>query len=88
MIPMILPILLQRKLETDLYALVKDKTQPLSIDISRDGSKFAVMGKDKQIRVFSFAKAKKLRVYNESMEVFETAISTGSLGLDSIDFGR
>lgn len=75
-------------MDTDLYELVKRKTQPLSIDISRDGSKIAVMGKDKQIRVFSFGKAKLLRVYNESMEVFETAMSTGSLGIDSIDFGR
>ena len=78
----------QSKLDSDLFELMKKKTQATSLDISRDGSKLAVVGRDKQIRVFNLRKGKLMRVYNESMEVFEAAMATGTLGIDSIDFGR
>jgi hypothetical protein len=41
---------LQSKLDTDLFELMKKKTVPTSIDVSGDGSKFVVVGKDKQVR--------------------------------------
>ena len=76
------------KLDSDLFELLKKKTHATALDISHDGGKLAVVGKDKQIRVFDLRKGKLSRVYNEGMEVFEAAMSTGTLGLDSIDFGR
>lgn len=67
---------------------MKKKTQATSLDISRDGAKLAVVSKDKHIRVFDLRKGKLLRVYNEGIEVAEAAMATGTLGIDSIDFGR
>lgn len=40
----------QSKLDTDLFELMKKKTVPTSVDVSGDGSKFVVVGKDKQVR--------------------------------------
>ncbi len=76
------------KLDADLFELLKKKTSATSLDISRDGAKLAVVSKDKQVRVFDVRRGKLLRVYNESMEVFESDMAMGTLGLDSIDFGR
>jgi hypothetical protein len=41
-----------------------------------------------QIRVFSLPRGKLLRVYNESLEVLEEMQALGTLGLDTIEFGR
>lgn len=78
----------QSKLDTDLFELMKQKTHPTSIDVSADGSKIAVVGKDKQIRVFNLHRGKLLRVYNESLAVLEEMQSLGTLGIDSIEFGK
>lgn len=67
---------------------MKKKTQAVSLDVSRDGSKLAVVGRDRQVRVLDLRKGRLLRVYNEGLEVFEAAQATGTLGIDSIDFGR
>lgn len=41
-----------------------------------------------QIRVFSLPRGKLLRVYNESLDVLEEMQALGTLGLDTIEFGR
>lgn len=81
-------VYIQSKLDSDLFELMKRKTQATSMDISRDGTKLAVVARDKQILVFNLKKGKLMRVYNEKMEVAEAAMATGTLGIDSIDFGR
>ena len=76
------------KLDSDLFELMKRKTYATSLDVSKDGGKLAVVGKDRQIRVFDLRKGKLIRAYNEGMDVAEAAMATGTLGLDTIDFGR
>ena len=78
----------QSKLDSDLFELMKRKTQATALSVSRDGAKLAVVGRDRQIRVLDLRRGKLLRVYNEALEVFEAAQATGTLGIDSIDFGR
>jgi hypothetical protein len=78
----------QSKLDSDLFELMKRKTQATSLDISRDGSKLAIVAKDGHVRVLDLRRGRLLRVYNEGLEVFEAAQATGTLGIDSIDFGR
>eukprot|EP01034_Spumella_vulgaris_P039328 gene39328-48591_t len=54
------------KSETDLYDLAKAKTSPFCIAIAPTGQQFAVLSKDKQIRVFDFLRGKLIRKYDES----------------------
>jgi len=81
-------VFFRSKLDSDLFEMLKRKTYITAMDVSRDGSKLATVGKDRHIRVFDLRRGKLLRVYNEGLEVAEAAMATGTLGLDTIDFGR
>jgi peptidylprolyl isomerase domain and WD repeat-containing protein 1 len=78
------------KLDTDLYALAKAKTLAASLDVSRDGSQFAMFCADRRVRVFSFASGKLRRSYDESPEAAAELQRHGgdALKLEPIDFGR
>eukprot|EP01113_Clastostelium_recurvatum_P020926 TRINITY_DN2477_c0_g1_i1.p1 TRINITY_DN2477_c0_g1~~TRINITY_DN2477_c0_g1_i1.p1 ORF type:complete len:663 (-),score=150.28 TRINITY_DN2477_c0_g1_i1:90-2078(-) len=89
------------KTETDLYEFAKLKTTPVSLCFSKDGSLFATMGKDKQVRVFHFGSGKLYRKYDESLLVSSKLQkaedkpsedggppSVNMFRLDNIDFGR
>uniref|UniRef100_A0AAV1U2Q8 peptidylprolyl isomerase n=1 Tax=Peronospora matthiolae TaxID=2874970 RepID=A0AAV1U2Q8_9STRA len=76
------------KSDTDLYELAKCKTYATALDVSRDGTKFVVTAKDRQIRVIRFVTGKLRRTYDESLAVFEDAQADETLQLDAIDFGR
>jgi len=54
------------KLETDLFDLAKHKTSALSLNLSHNGEYFAIMGKDKIVRVYSFLTGKILARYDET----------------------
>ena len=51
----------EMKSETDLYAFVKAKAIPTSIQVSRDGSKWVAMATDRQVRVFSWKTGRIIR---------------------------
>lgn len=53
--------------ETDLYALAARRVAPLSLDVSPDGTRFAIVGSDYIIRVFDFASGRIIREFDESL---------------------
>eukprot|EP01117_Protostelium_nocturnum_P018673 TRINITY_DN7855_c0_g1_i1.p1 TRINITY_DN7855_c0_g1~~TRINITY_DN7855_c0_g1_i1.p1 ORF type:complete len:617 (-),score=251.02 TRINITY_DN7855_c0_g1_i1:38-1888(-) len=81
----------QYKTQTDLYEFAKNKTVPTSLSMSPDGTLFACMGKDRQVRVFTFSTGKLYRKYDESQQTInKIQMEEGSnpYRLDSMEFGR
>ncbi len=54
------------KLETDLFDLAKHKTSALCLCLSHNGEHFAVIGKDKIVRVYKFTTGKIIARYDET----------------------
>lgn len=46
------------------------KTTPLSLTYSLNGKLFAVMAKDRKVRVFTFLTGKLHRVFDEALDIF------------------
>lgn len=80
------------KLDTDLFAMAKEKTFAPSLEISLDGTQFAAFGFDRKIRVFRFETGKLRRCYDESLaatqELHKQAAEGSMFHLEPIDFGR
>nr|CAB3503706.1 unnamed protein product [Digitaria exilis] len=57
------------KSDTNLFEIAKCKTSVSAIEVSNDGSQFAVTSPDRRIRVFWFKTGKLRRVYDESLEI-------------------
>lgn len=78
------------KTDTDLYDLMKHKTQPTSLTISPNGKLFAVVSTDRCIRVFKFSSGKLMRKYDDNLAAYNTAQKSEDsiFKLDMIDFGR
>eukprot|EP00879_Flechtneria_rotunda_P014073 GHRR01014703.1.p1 GENE.GHRR01014703.1~~GHRR01014703.1.p1 ORF type:complete len:275 (+),score=76.87 GHRR01014703.1:1677-2501(+) len=78
------------KLDTDLYVLAKAKTAARSLEVSKDGSQFAVFAADGRVRVWRFASGKLRRSYDESLEAAHDLQKSGAeqFVLEDIDFGR
>ncbi|XP_072981015.1 peptidyl-prolyl cis-trans isomerase CYP71 isoform X2 [Typha angustifolia] len=78
------------KTDTNLFEIVKCKTTVSAIEVSVDGSQFAITSPDRRIRVFWFKTGKLRRVYDESLEVAQDLQRSDAplYRLDAIDFGR
>ncbi|KAJ3681569.1 hypothetical protein LUZ60_016058 [Juncus effusus] len=78
------------KTDTNLFEIVKCKTTVSSIEVSSDGSQFAITSPDRRIRVFWFKTGKLRRVYDESLEVAQDVQRSDApmYRLEAIDFGR
>lgn len=78
------------KTDTNLFELAKCKTSVSAIEVSNDGTQFAVTSPDRRIRVFWFKTGKLRRVYDESLEVAQDLQKSDVplYHLDAIDFGR
>ncbi|XP_073014372.1 peptidyl-prolyl cis-trans isomerase CYP71 isoform X2 [Typha latifolia] len=78
------------KTDTNLFEIVKCKTTVSAIEVSIDGSQFAITSPDRRIRVFWFKTGKLRRVYDESLEVAQDLQRSDAplYRLDAIDFGR
>ncbi|KAK1287378.1 hypothetical protein QJS10_CPB19g00343 [Acorus calamus] len=57
------------KSDTNLFEIAKCKTTVSAIEVSPDGSQFAITSLDRKIRVFWFQTGKLRRVYDESLEI-------------------
>ncbi|KAK1275108.1 Peptidyl-prolyl cis-trans isomerase-like 2 [Acorus gramineus] len=57
------------KSDTNLFEIAKCKTTISAIEVSPDGSQFAITSPDRKIRVFWFQTGKLRRVYDESLEI-------------------
>mgnify|MGYP002633298559 CR=1 FL=1 len=79
-----------RKIETDLYALEKAKTNATNIQFSKDGKKMVICARDSRIRVFNFLTCKLKVTFNEDLSAAEDAQRSGNekYVLEDIDFGR
>lgn len=64
------------KTETDLYDAAKAKTSPCSLVLDPSGSKFALVTRDKHIRIFDFASGKMKRKYDESAQAYQVQVYT------------
>jgi len=81
----------QYKTDTNLYEFAKSKTFPTWISISPDGTQFATMGKDRQVRLFRFLTGKLHRKYDESLAILhkiQKEQDDGIFKLDTMEFGR
>lgn len=78
------------KLETDLFALAKEKARPWSIEVSPSGELMAVRSSDCKIRVFRTKTCKLKCVFDESPQAAQEVQRTGgeSFQLDEVEFGR
>jgi len=80
------------KTETDLYDLAKNKTFATSLSVSRDGELFAIMGRDRHVRVFRYSKGTLYRKYEESLSVInkmqKNEGENEQYKLDTMEFGR
>lgn len=78
------------KMDTDLYTLAKAAATAPTLDVSKDGSKFASFCSDQKVRVFRFLTGKLYRTYDESLAAAnELQRGEGELyRLENIDFGR
>ncbi|CAL5228960.1 g12192 [Coccomyxa viridis] len=78
------------KMDTDLYALPKAKALPQSLELSSDGTQFAIWSSDRRARVFWYRSGKLRRVYDESLEAAAELQKSESATyrIDPIDFGR
>uniref|UniRef100_A0A0D9XAT8 peptidylprolyl isomerase n=1 Tax=Leersia perrieri TaxID=77586 RepID=A0A0D9XAT8_9ORYZ len=78
------------KTDTNLFEIAKCKTSVSAIEVSNDGTQFAVTSPDRRIRVFWFKTGKLRRVYDESLEVAQDLQRSDipMYHLEAIDFGR
>ncbi|EFA85921.1 WD40 repeat-containing protein [Heterostelium album PN500] len=78
------------KLDTDLYVLKKEKTVATSLHFSNNGQYFAMMARDRKIRVFNYASGSLHRVYDESYTVLNQIQKEedSPYHIDPNDFGR
>mmetsp|Transcript_19721 Transcript_19721/g.29467 ORF Transcript_19721/g.29467 Transcript_19721/m.29467 type:complete len:649 (+) Transcript_19721:48-1994(+) len=78
------------KTDTDLYELRKKKVLATSLSMSPTGEHFAVTAGDRCIRLFKFATAKMVRVYDENLKNYnkQQQEEDSIFKLDNIDFGR
>lgn len=65
------------KYETDLYALAKAKTFPVSLAVSPGGDRFVVASTDRRVRVFGYVTGKLEREYSEAVEEYEAQHKAG-----------
>ena len=87
--PFAFPIKTMKKYETDLFKLAEDSIQALSLEVSRDGRLFAIMGSNRLVYVYNFAKGKFFRVYDETLAQAEELQRTHpTFQLDKLDFGK
>lgn len=72
----------QMKTETDLYDLAKARTVPCSIAFSPDGETFAVLSRDKQIRLFDLRYLEfKINICHSRITIFYKIVTEkGSFG--------
>eukprot|EP01068_Selenidium_serpulae_P004905 Selendium_serpulae@DN3800_c0_g1_i4.p1 len=81
----------EMKSDTDFYELLKAKTFPFSMTISPNGSLVAMLCEDCHVRIFRLSDGKKIREYDESLQMYGAAQSdprSEQLHLDRLDFGR
>jgi peptidylprolyl isomerase domain and WD repeat-containing protein 1 len=78
------------KSDTSLFEFAKAKTTVYSLEFSPNGDMFVTSSRDQKIRVFKFASAKLIKVYDDSIAEFDAAQKDASsiYKLDVIDFGR
>jgi len=67
-------IAFQSKFDTDLYALIKKKSNAISLAISPNGTHFAIYGSDRKIRLFDFKSGKTMVQYDERMKVYDAQL--------------
>ena len=82
------------KSDSDLYALAVAGAVPLSITSPPSGGKFAVVGSDSRVRVFTFSTGRLAATYDESpdaaaaLHAASSSRPTAPTHLDAVDFGR
>ncbi|KAA0183500.1 Peptidylprolyl isomerase domain and WD repeat-containing protein 1 [Fasciolopsis buskii] len=75
------------KSDTDLYCLMGAQTHALNMTCTTDGKTLAILAADRKVRLFRFATAKLIRVYDESLQLYSGLQQTKQL-LPSMEFGR
>jgi len=80
----------KHKIDTDLYAMARAKTQACSLELSADGEQIVCFCEDAAVRVWRFRSGKLRRTYDEAVEQ-AAALQGGEserFKLEAIDFGR
>ncbi|XP_028401226.1 peptidylprolyl isomerase domain and WD repeat-containing protein 1-like [Dendronephthya gigantea] len=77
----------QYKTDTDLFEFIMCKAVPTSLAFAPDGKLFATMATDRKVRVFRFLSGKKVRVFDEDLQVYTDMQQSGQ-HLPDMEFGR
>lgn len=70
-----------------LLCFIQCKTVPTSLAFSPDGKLFAMMATDRKVRIFRFLSGKKIRVFDEDLQVY-TDMQQSGRHLPDMEFGR
>jgi len=87
------------KFDTSLYDLMKKKTFAVALAVSPSGSKFAIYGSDRKIRILDYATCKTVVTYDERPKVYDSMVQKRAekvargdrvdpSGIDAIEYGK
>ena len=87
------------KFDTSLYDLMKKKTYAVALAISPNGSKFAIYGRDRKVRILDYATCKTVVTYDERSKVYDSMVQKRAekvargdrvdpSGIDAIEYGK
>lgn len=87
------------KFDTSLYDLMKKKTYAVALAVSPNGSKFAIYGRDRKVRIVDYATCKTVVTYDERSKVYDSMVQKRAekvargdkvdpSGIDAIEYGK
>jgi len=87
------------KFDTSLYDLMKKKTFAVALAVSPNGSRFAIYGRDRKVRILDYATCKTVVTYDERPKVYDGMVQKRAdkvargdrvdpSGIDSIEYGK
>ena len=87
------------KFDTSLYDLMKKKTFAVALAVSPNGSKFAIYGRDRKVRILDYATCKTVVTYDERSKVYDGMVQKRAekvakgdrvdpSGIDAIEYGK
>lgn len=77
----------ESKLDTDLFDFAKNKTYPIDLCFSPDGTKFATISLDRRVRIFRFLTGKIILILDETLARY-TELQQSKQQLPNMEFGR
>ena len=83
-------ILWNSKMNTDLYSIIKNKSNLSSLKVSRDGKLFAIFSSNYKVYLFQYSTCKILATFDETVESYDPLNfkENSDAPFDSFEFGK